>query len=121
MVALTPAFLTLAVFCTSALAAPWPLSAQHSTHRVRTLPNGLQVRSFHPEPVYKTFPAGVKPPVSADGIAANFKSSALSFIHQELGEENVQYTSGYTNSVASHHYVNQHFVRRRIACARRPD
>ncbi|KZV80907.1 hypothetical protein EXIGLDRAFT_732102 [Exidia glandulosa HHB12029] len=109
MVSLTPAFLTLAVYCTSALAAPYVQSSKHVTHRVRTLPNGLQVRSYHPESTYKTFPEGVKPPVSANGLAANFKASALSYIHQELGEENVQYTSGYTSPVASHHYVNQHF------------
>lgn len=109
MVSLSPAFLTLAVFCTSALAAPWPETVKHTTHRVRTLPNGLKIRSYHPESTYQTFPEGVKPPVSANGLLSNFKTSALSFINKELGSENVKYTSGYTGDVASHHYVNQHY------------
>lgn len=53
MVALTPAFATLAFFCASAIAAPWPTNSKHATHQARSLPNGVQLQSFHLESTFE--------------------------------------------------------------------
>lgn len=49
-----PAVIALfAASATSVLGSPWPSTLKHSTHRVRDLEHGVQVRAFQPESVYE--------------------------------------------------------------------
>ena len=47
------AVVALAVSTTSVLGSPWPSTVKHTTHRVRDLEHGIQVRAFQPESVYE--------------------------------------------------------------------
>ena len=47
------AVIALAASAASVLGTPWPPSAKHTTHRVRELKHGIQVRAFQPESVYE--------------------------------------------------------------------
>jgi len=47
------AVLALAASATSVLGSPWPSPFKHTTHRVRDLDHGVQVRSFQPESTYE--------------------------------------------------------------------
>ena len=47
------AVIALAASATSVLGTPWPSTAKHTTHRVRDLEHGIQVRAFQPESVYE--------------------------------------------------------------------
>jgi hypothetical protein len=38
-----------AMLGSGALAAPWPQSAKHSTHSIRSLQSGVKLESYHPE------------------------------------------------------------------------
>ncbi|KAH7105119.1 Fungalysin metallopeptidase-domain-containing protein [Auriculariales sp. MPI-PUGE-AT-0066] len=107
MVALSPAFMTLAVLCSSALAAPWSLNTRQHTHRIRTLPNGLRVKSYHPEATYKTFSDGVEPPKTGNSLTSSFKDSALAYLGQELGSEQLDFHSSFEADTAKHVYVSQ--------------
>ncbi|EJD53231.1 hypothetical protein AURDEDRAFT_110932 [Auricularia subglabra TFB-10046 SS5] len=109
MVALTPAFATLALFCASAIAAPW-VADKHATHRVRSLPNGVSVKSFHPESTFETFGTGIDHPLSARAIKPNFKEAGTAFLGSRLGgTDKFALKSSFESGHASHVYVSQRF------------
>ncbi|KZV93971.1 hypothetical protein EXIGLDRAFT_709287 [Exidia glandulosa HHB12029] len=110
MVALTPAFATLAFFCASAIAAPWPTNSKHATHQVRELPNGVKVQSYHPESSFEIFGDGVKHPLSTRAGPVHFKDAGLAFIGSRLGgEDKFALKSSSDGATASHVYVSQRF------------
>lgn len=105
---------------TTVHAAPWPVYARHSTHRVRTLgKRGLKVETYHPKTSFKTYGAdGVD-----DGLAQNnfdvgktsskpwaLNESSMNFVRNELGLDSSKlgYKSGYSADVAKFAYVQQY-------------
>ncbi|KAJ8087751.1 hypothetical protein PM082_006588 [Marasmius tenuissimus] len=87
----------LAVLCaTCGNAAPWPTSSKHSTHRVRSLGNGLKVESFHPSSNYKTYGQGLDLPPSFS--EPSIEDKTVTFVSSELNidSKNIEFKSGYT-------------------------
>ncbi|KAK1217062.1 hypothetical protein PQX77_020291 [Marasmius sp. AFHP31] len=87
----------LAVLCaTYGNAAPWPTSSKHSTHRVRSIGNGLKVESFHPSSNYKTYGQGLDLPPSFS--EPSIEDKTVTFVSSELNvdSKNIKFKSGYT-------------------------
>ncbi|KAJ8087742.1 hypothetical protein PM082_006579 [Marasmius tenuissimus] len=89
-------------------AAPWPVSSKHSTHRVRSLGDGVQVEVYHPSTNYQTFGEGVELPASFG--KPSIKDRTVEFISSQLkvGHEDVSFKSGYTaEDGATYGYAKQ--------------
>ncbi|KAK1224030.1 hypothetical protein PQX77_013091 [Marasmius sp. AFHP31] len=89
----------LAVLCaTYGSATPWPGSSKHSTHRVRSLDNGLKLESFHPSPSYQTFGQGVD--LSPSFVGLGIVEQTVSFVSSQLktDSKNIAFKSGYTSN-----------------------
>ncbi|KZV85209.1 putative extracellular elastinolytic metallo proteinase precursor [Exidia glandulosa HHB12029] len=103
----TSGFLAVAFMIASgALAAPWPSSSKHATHRLRSLPNGKRVLAFHREPTFETFAEGIEH-VAEKRAPGDWKALGLSFLESRLGAGSLHQTSSFTNDVASHVFVQQ--------------
>ncbi|EJC99667.1 uncharacterized protein FOMMEDRAFT_127852 [Fomitiporia mediterranea MF3/22] len=91
------------------IAAPWPLTAKHATHQVRTMPNGLQVTSFHPLSQFETFGAGVDHPLSKRAEPADVEQKSVSFTASRLGvsEDDIAFKKSFTGQTATHAYLKQ--------------
>ncbi|KAJ8087726.1 hypothetical protein PM082_006563 [Marasmius tenuissimus] len=88
-----------AVLCASSgNTAPWPVSSKHSTHRVRSLGNGVKVELFHPSSDYQTFGQGLNLPPSLLGL--NIADQTISFVSSQMniGPKNIAFKSGYTSN-----------------------
>ncbi|KAJ7282429.1 Fungalysin metallopeptidase-domain-containing protein [Mycena rebaudengoi] len=99
------------VYASSVMAAPPEpgfASARHSTHRKRTLPNGLTLESYHPPSTFETFGAGIDHPLPKRA-AASLQESSVAFIQNKLGlkAEETTFTSGYTGATARYSYAAQ--------------
>ncbi|TFK66605.1 hypothetical protein BDN72DRAFT_899704 [Pluteus cervinus] len=81
-------------------------SLKHTTHRKRTLANGLQIETFHPEPTFETFGEGIDQPESFIG---GLPADAISFVQSKLqiNETKIGYRSGYQIGNAKYAYVRQ--------------
>jgi extracellular elastinolytic metalloproteinase len=119
------------VYVSSVMAAPPEpgfASARHSTHRKRTLPNGLTLESYHPPSTFEvsiyscstgypnlllsqTFGAGIDHPLPKRA-AASLQESSVAFIQNKLGlkAEETTFTSGYTGATARYTYAAQTHV-----------
>ncbi|KAL0062589.1 hypothetical protein AAF712_010523 [Marasmius tenuissimus] len=89
----------LAVLCaTYGNAAPSPTGSKHSTHRVRSLDNGLTVELFHPSSSYQTFGQGLDLPSSLVGL--DNADQTVSFVSSQLqmDSKNIAFKSGYTSN-----------------------
>lgn len=110
--------LVLAASVSSVLGAPWPSTSKHSTHRYRTLSNGVVAKSYQPESVYETFGAGIDHPLSKRDVPASTEDAALSFLASHLGvnASSLNYHSGFDGELAGHAYVRQTFVSTLTRC-----
>ncbi|KAG6889604.1 hypothetical protein C0995_016130 [Termitomyces sp. Mi166 len=109
--------LIIIAFCASLVhAAPWPLHARHSTHRVRHIGRSLQVKAFHPKSTFKTFGKdGIESLVSEElrnKLLATpaLNDSAIAFIQSHLGvnASQVGYRSGFIGVDQKFAYVKQY-------------
>ncbi|KAL0062583.1 hypothetical protein AAF712_010517 [Marasmius tenuissimus] len=89
----------LAVLCaTYGNAAPSLAGFKHSTHRVRSLDNGLKVELFHPSSSYQTFGQGLGLLSSLVGLDS--ADQTVSFVSSQLqmDSKNIAFKSGYTSN-----------------------
>lgn len=125
----------LVLSSTSAAANQLParhLVHQHSTHRMRDLPHGVQVKAFQPESVYEvrdspfplhvltmqtistmqTFGSGITHPLSRKSSVLS-EQAAMSFVASKTGydEPSLKYKTGFVGEMAEHHYFAQRIVR----------
>lgn len=113
MVALLPSFSLLAAFCALASAAPAshlssrrPQPQTHShTHHVRSLPNGVAVRSYHPSSTFEVYKRGIDHPLSKRADAT-VREVGMAFINSKLGDEAV-WRSTLNRNASSHVYAFQ--------------
>ncbi|KAK7687007.1 hypothetical protein QCA50_009506 [Cerrena zonata] len=99
----------LAVVCaSSAVAAPWPFSVKHTTHRTRDVTPDLRVETFHPESTFETFGEGIDHPL-AKRAEDDLESAAISFVqsHLSVNPDTISFKSGFANDVAHHAFVRQ--------------
>ncbi|KAI0075127.1 hypothetical protein K474DRAFT_1676603 [Panus rudis PR-1116 ss-1] len=99
----------LAVVCaSSAIAAPWPLDAKHTTHRTREITPDFRVETFHPESTFETFGEGIDHPLSKRA-EEDLKDATISFIqsHLNVNPDTISFKSGFANDVAQHGFVRQ--------------
>ncbi|KAJ7155333.1 Fungalysin metallopeptidase-domain-containing protein [Mycena filopes] len=96
------------MYASSGLAAPWPVSSKHATHRVRNLARGLTLNTFHPESTYETFGEGIDHPLRKRE-EANLEDRTLAFIQSHLGvaADAVSFKSGFAGEVSEHAFVRQ--------------
>ncbi|EJD41729.1 metalloprotease [Auricularia subglabra TFB-10046 SS5] len=97
----------------SAFVAPgsFPSHAHdHTTHSVRSLPNGVKVKAYHPKTTFETFETGIDNPLAKRGFRnAHWKDAGLTYLGQRLGNETVFFKSGFHGKTASHIYAKQQF------------
>lgn len=110
MVALLPSFQALAVFCTLAFAAPASHLAHRDTHphthHVRSLPNGLQMRTYHPRSTFETFGAGIEHPLSKRA-GSTIREAGMAYINEKLGADAVWRSTLPRNASTSHVFAYQ--------------
>ncbi|KAF9261300.1 hypothetical protein L218DRAFT_946124 [Marasmius fiardii PR-910] len=96
------------LYATHGNAAPWPMSAKHATHRVRSLGKGVQVEVFHPSSDYKTFGEGLQ--LETSFVEQSVEEKIVSFVSSQLklDSSNVAYKSGYETENGQYGYVKQH-------------
>ncbi|KAF9486176.1 hypothetical protein BDN70DRAFT_988183 [Pholiota conissans] len=103
---LTTVFLALA-YSESATATPRPVSAKHSTHRLRQVTRELAIETYHPPSSFEAS-SGLDHPLSK---RADFslKDATVAFVesHLSLGKGALTYKSGFSGEVAHHAYVKQ--------------
>ncbi|KAH7101041.1 Fungalysin metallopeptidase-domain-containing protein [Auriculariales sp. MPI-PUGE-AT-0066] len=98
-------FAAVALFASSALAAPHVARRQSHTHHTRTLANGAQVQTYHPAAHFETFGNGIDSPL---GKRADFRAAGISFLGSKLGGEDSFTVKSTSETVAgSHVYVAQ--------------
>ncbi|KAI0319545.1 Fungalysin metallopeptidase-domain-containing protein [Amylostereum chailletii] len=101
----------LAVFASSALAAPWPASSKHGTHSVRHVGRDLAVRleSYHPPSSFETFGARGLDHPHAKREGFDLKTAAMSYIQNKLALDNdtLHWHSGYAGPVSQHAFLKQ--------------
>ncbi|KAF8056582.1 metallo proteinase 10 [Lyophyllum atratum] len=101
---LFPSFLLVAIYASLVQAAPWPLYARHSTHRVK---------AFHPKSTFETFGKGIEQSIP-EGlkdllVPPALNDSAIAFVQSQLGVDasQVSYRSGFTGGTNKFAYVKQ--------------
>ncbi|KZV97396.1 putative extracellular elastinolytic metallo proteinase precursor [Exidia glandulosa HHB12029] len=112
MFGLSASLVALALSASSALAfvpdGSFPShNHDHSTHTVRSLPNGVTVKAYHPKSTYELFPRGTEHPLSKRGVDAHWKDAGLAYLGERLGNDTVYFKSGFTGKTASHVYAKQ--------------
>ncbi|GLB39393.1 putative peptidase M36 family protein [Lyophyllum shimeji] len=106
-------FVLVAFYASPAHAVPWPLHARHSTHRVRHVGRGLEVKAFYPSSTYQTFGQGIDPPIpqglTNTSAPLALQDSAIAFVQSHLGVDPTQvgYRTGFTREDGDYAYVNQ--------------
>ncbi|KAI0058528.1 hypothetical protein BV25DRAFT_1829964 [Artomyces pyxidatus] len=98
------------LYASTSAAVPYPFSAKHATHRVRTVGrDSTKIVVYHPESTYETF--GVEgldhPLAKRDGF--DLDDAALSFVQSRLnvGEDAVAIRSSYAGDVTKHAFIKQ--------------
>lgn len=97
------------VYASLTSAVPSPLSADHSTHRVRHISRDLKIESYHPPSSFEVFGEGLPQPTSFGSSASGLNDTAIAFVQGRLGVDpsTVGYKSGYTASAEKFAYVRQ--------------
>lgn len=110
MVALLPSFQALALFCSLAFAAPAShlatRDAHPHTHHVRSLPNGLVMRTYNPRSTFETYNTGIEHPLSKRAEPASFREAGMAFLTEKLGNDTV-WRSTFKKSSAATVYAFQ--------------
>ncbi|TFY63997.1 hypothetical protein EVG20_g6103 [Dentipellis fragilis] len=106
------ASITLALLCSStALAAPWPVTSKHATHRTQLIGRdaGLKLEVFHPESTYETFGVSGLDHAHAKRASSDLKGAALAFVESKLGvaSDAVTFKSGFAGEAAQQAFVRQ--------------
>ncbi|KAH8107793.1 Fungalysin metallopeptidase-domain-containing protein [Cristinia sonorae] len=99
----------LAVSCASmSLAAPWPASLKHTTHRVRDITPDFRLETFHPESTFETFGPGLDVKLSKRADQ-DLEGAAISFVQSRLGvsADAISFKSGFASDVTKHAFVRQ--------------
>jgi extracellular elastinolytic metalloproteinase len=93
--------------------APWDPSSRYSTHHTRVVSHDLQVESYHPENIYKTYGDGIESPLKKRGQPGSIEDSASSFIESELGigAESFKVRSSTSTDIGGHVYFQRVVVR----------
>ncbi|KAJ7194480.1 Fungalysin metallopeptidase-domain-containing protein [Mycena haematopus] len=99
----TSVFLAI-VYASSSAALTVPIDSKHTTHRVRSISNNVEIEVYHPESTYQTFGTGIDHPLRKRG--ANLKEASESFISSHLGVDSL-YHNGFSGDVTSHAYAHQ--------------
>ncbi|KII83791.1 hypothetical protein PLICRDRAFT_58243 [Plicaturopsis crispa FD-325 SS-3] len=96
------------VYASTTLAAPWPVSSKHATHRTRHISRDLQIETFHPESTYETFGAGIDHPLSKRDNPS-LEDSTVAFVGSKLGIDHskINFKAGYSAESAKYAYVKQ--------------
>ncbi|KAJ7108331.1 Fungalysin metallopeptidase-domain-containing protein [Mycena epipterygia] len=96
------------MYASSGLAAPWPVSSKHATHRLRTVGRGLKLNTFHPESTFETFGEGIDHPLRKRK-EVSLEDRTLAFVQSHLGiaADAVAFKSGFAGEVADHAFVRQ--------------
>ncbi|KAJ7592604.1 Fungalysin metallopeptidase-domain-containing protein [Mycena floridula] len=96
------------VYASATLAAPWPASFKHVTHRTRELTPTFKLEVFHPLSTFETFDTGIDHPL-AKRSDASLEDTAVAFVSSRLNvaDSAIKFKSGYAGEVASHAYVKQ--------------
>lgn len=109
MIRFSICFIALGVAAQCALAAPWPTYSKHATHRMRDLPKGLVVVSFHPESKFEIFNTGIDHPLTSRAKGASIHDAATSFLESCLGAGSLSIKSSFEGQLADHVFVSQQF------------
>ncbi|KAF5346158.1 hypothetical protein D9758_009961 [Tetrapyrgos nigripes] len=96
------------VYASTTLAAPWPISSKHTTHRRRDISSDLQIEVFHPESKFETFGEGIDHPLSKREDAS-LDETAVAFVASHLGVDtnDIEVKSSYEADVTGHAYLKQ--------------
>lgn len=94
-------------------AAPSALTAKHATHRVRSLPHGVDVVAFHPPNTFQTFGDGVDLPLTKRVPGRSpVEQDAISVVTSRLGLQDnaVSFKSSFSGEASTHAYLKQKIV-----------
>lgn len=93
----------------SALAAPWPDSFRHATHRKREMQNGLKITAFHPASHFETFGSGINHPLSKRADPTDVKDASVSFVASRLGisEDDIEFKNSFVGGSVTHAFLKQ--------------
>ncbi|CUA74653.1 hypothetical protein RSOLAG22IIIB_11370 [Rhizoctonia solani] len=93
-----------------AIAAPWDAHGPRTTHSLRSVgPKQSLFHSYHPEPRFETYAAGVAHPLAKRGIPSTHEEAARAFLAEKFGcgADALSRKSDYSSDMVAHEYFRQ--------------
>lgn len=96
------------VYASTSLAAPWPMTSKHATHRTRDVAHGLQIETFHPASTFETFGEGIDHPLSKRAeFSLHDSARAFAASRSGLSEGDIAVRTDFESDIVSHAFLTQ--------------